>query len=280
MGKQNYIEKEKKMILKKIRKVISLVLVLSLTMLLWPQSVYAEISQAISENTTIGADNITDENEYLSLNNDVFELEMRRGESVKHFRMPDGTIIAVQYQNPVHYADENGEWQDIDNTLTASGSEYSTNNARVKFAKKITGNETIFTLHDSNKKITISLNGAIKKVSGQVTNTQTEFGAQATELQKLMTLDKLSSKILYEDILDGVDLEYAVESLNIKENIIVKEKLDDYTFSFMVKLNNLDAVLCNDGSINICDEDGKAVYVIPKGYMYDANGAISGAVQY
>ena len=210
------------MILKKIRKVISLVLVLSLTMLLWPQSVYAEISQAISENTTIGADNITDENEYLSLNNDAFELEMRRGETVKHFRMPDGTIIAVQYQNPVHYADENGEWQDIDNTLTVSGSEYSTSNARVKFAKKITGNETIFTLHDSNKKITISLNGAIKKVSGQVTNTRTELGAQTTELQKLMMLDKLSSKILSEDILDGVDVEYVVESLNAKENLIIK----------------------------------------------------------
>ena len=160
MGKQNYIEKEKKMILKKIRKVISLVLVLSLTMLLWPQSVYAEISQAISENTTIGADNITDENEYLALNNTVFELTDRREEAVKHFHLTDGTVAAVQYDIPVHYIDENGEWQDIDNTLTASGSEYTTSNARVKFAKKITGNETLFTLHDGNHKITMSLEDA------------------------------------------------------------------------------------------------------------------------
>ena len=65
----------------------------------------------------------------------------------------------------------------------------------------------------------MSLSGANKKVAGQVTNTQTEFSEDATQLQKLMTLDKLSSRILYPDILDGVDLEYVVESCNIKENI-------------------------------------------------------------
>ena len=210
--------------LKYFRQALALLLALCMTVYLWPGTVYAEISQKIYEQSLMGenaADSYSDESADADGNlvKKVYELTDRREESAKHFRMTDGTITAVQYEVPVHYIDENGEWHDIDNTLSERGEEYSTGNARVKFVKKITGNNAIFTLHDGNKKITMSLNGAIKMTAGQVTNMHTEFGADATELQKLMTLDKLSSKILYADILDGIDLEYVVDSLNIKENI-------------------------------------------------------------
>lgn len=46
-----------------------------------------------------------------------FEVEALREENIKQFRMNDGSYIAVQYATPVHYEDENGQWQDIDNTL-------------------------------------------------------------------------------------------------------------------------------------------------------------------
>ena len=59
----------------------------------------------------------------------------------------------------------------------------------MKFAKKITGNESLFTLHDGNGKITLSLDGAKKKTAGKVTNTSTEFDKDATKLKKLTTLD-------------------------------------------------------------------------------------------
>ena len=149
----------------------------------------------------------------------ICELESLREESVKHFRLEDGSCIAVQYSNPVHTLDDNGKWQDIDNTLSSSGSEFSTGDARVKFAKKITENESLFTIHDGNGKITLSLDGAKKKTAGKVTNTSTEFDKDATKLTKLTTLDKLSAKILYADILDDVDIEYIAESLNIKDAI-------------------------------------------------------------
>ena len=211
----------------------------------------------------------------------LWEETDRREESVKHFRLSDGSYTAVQYNMPIHEKDESGIWQDIDNTLSSKGSEYSTPNAKIKFAKKITDNETLFTLHDGNRKITMSLVGAKKKVEGQVTNTQTDFDEDATQLQKMMTLDKLSSKILYPDILDGVDLEYVVQSSNIKENIIVKAKADVYAYTFEIKLNQLEATLCEDGSVAIADPDtNEVVYTIPKGFMYDANGAYSDDVTY
>ncbi len=51
------------------------------------------------------------------------EVDGLRAEDQKHFRMADGSFIAVDYGVPVHFStgsDENGEtiWEDIDNTLT------------------------------------------------------------------------------------------------------------------------------------------------------------------
>ena len=250
---------------------------LSILMIVYlvPLSVYADLAPTIegNEDTTAPVEQteqITDES---TPPDAMFELTDRREQSVKHFRLSDGSIVAAQYAAPIHEQDENGEWQDIDNTLGDSGNEYATPNAKIKFAKKITGNPNLFTLHDGKYKITMSLDGAIKKTPGTVTNTKTEFGEDTTQLQKMMTLDKLSAKIMYADILDGVDLEYVLESVNIKENIIVKEKKDSYTYTFTLDLNNLTAALQPDGSIHISAPDsGEVKYRMPAPIVYDAAG--------
>lgn len=46
----------------------------------------------------------------------VGEVVSKRGESVKHFRMSDGSFTAISYGFPVHYRDVNGELCDINNT--------------------------------------------------------------------------------------------------------------------------------------------------------------------
>jgi len=257
-----------------LTKSLSIFLAVLMTVLVVPLSVYAEIFDFPEATAT------EDVSSGKLIKPEVYELVDRREENVKHFKLSDGTVTAVMYETPVHYLDSDGEWQDIDNTLADDGSEYATSNSRVKFAKKTTGNGVLFTLHENNTKIAISLDGANKKVAGRVTNTVTEHGEEATELQKQMTLDKLSSRILYPDILDGVDLEYVVKSGNIKENIIVKEKLDSYSYSFTISLNNLTAILNADGSVSLKNASDEIVYTIPSGYMYDANGEYSEAVTY
>ena len=261
-------------------RMLSMILTLALLISCVPNQVYAMAGEALAElmeqeetAETIEAPNKT--------KRDVYEVTELREANVKHFALEDGTYTAVMYGGAVHTQDAEGNWQDIDNRLSDSGSEFSTSNARIKFAKKITGNETLFTLHDGNRKITMSLDDAIKKTTGTVTNHTTEFDSDATQLQKLMTLDNLSSEILYADILDGVDLQYVVESLNVKENIIVKERKDRYQYTFTIALNNLEAEMADDGSVRIYDPTNKeTVYNIPAGFMYDANGEYSTAVVY
>ena len=249
-------------------KFLSLFLSFLMCIYLIPTSVLAEAFSADTGNEIVN-DTIDAEN---ALEETVFEVTELREESVKHFRLPDGTFVAAQYNNPVHYLDENGKWQDIDNTLTDSGSDISTSNAKIKFAKHIPGNENVFTLQNDNYKITMSLEGAIKKTKGVATNTVTEFDESATVLQKKMTLDKLTSRVMYTDILDGVDLEYVLTSGSIKENIIVKEKADEYAYTFTLKLNNLTAVLDDSGGVIISKKDGTTVYSIPAPIVFDADG--------
>lgn len=54
----------------------------------------------------------------------VGEVEEYRDERVKHFRMEDGSFLAVDYGVPVHYALDKDTWVDIDNTLIPQDTAY------------------------------------------------------------------------------------------------------------------------------------------------------------
>lgn len=71
------------------------------------------------------------------------EVEELREENVKHFRLSDGSFVAAQYAEPVHYQDADGDWQDIDNTLNlqkiGDDQEYTAQMGKVtkRFAKDL-----------------------------------------------------------------------------------------------------------------------------------------------
>ncbi len=260
-------------------RALSLVLTVVLIFYIVPSVVYAEIGAAFEtdeDETAVGAERVEAETVEETIDpyayvNEAYEVEELREESVKHFRLEDGSYVAAQYSEPVHY-ESDGTWQDIDNALyESSGGVYANSSARIKFAKKITGNETLFTLKERNTKLEMSLVGANKGVNGNVTNDSD--AENDTTLQKLMNLENLSSRILYADVLEGVDLEYEVHSLNVKENLIVKERAEGYTYTFQLKLNNLTANLQASGNILLTDGDGNSKYVIPAPVVFDAAGS-------
>ncbi|MBR2635128.1 MAG: hypothetical protein IKD31_06070, partial [Clostridia bacterium] len=210
---------------------------------------------------------------------EIVELAELRSATDKYFRLEDGSIYLAHYGTDVHYLDEEGLWQDFDNRLSVSGNEIATATARIKLAKKIGGNGELFTLHDGNRKLSLSLLGANKKVEGIITNHKTELGEDATKLQKMTALDHVSSSVLYPDILENADLEYVICGSDIKENIIVKAKGGEYTYSFTLSLNNLVAALNEKGEVIVSDSStGEGIYVIPAPVMWDADGVFSESV--
>ena len=256
-------------------RILSLVLSLLIAFYSAPITVSAEESaNQLSENSSTIENNTETAEEVATTdeqNDTIYEMVSLRQENVKHFRLADGSYVAAQYNYPVHYKDVNGEFIDINNQLVSSGSEFATENSRVKFIKKITGNGNIFTLHENNTKITMGLVGAEKKTEGVVTSGNNSDDYIEDALGKMTNLENISSTILYPDILDGVDIEYIIHSLNIKENIIVKERKDSYSYTFTLELNNLTAALSEDGNVYINDNEGKTQYVIPSPVVYDSN---------
>lgn len=199
-----------------------------------------------------------------------------REENAKHFKLSDGTMKAVSYAQAVHYKDENGNWIDIDNSLTLSGSEYATSNKQeIKFANK-SGSNGLISIKDGEYKIDFTpLN--TNKVSVEIENPE---GNNSRKFDDVKKLNKLVSKATYKDIYSGIDLEYILVGNNIKENIIVKEKQSEYSFSFEIKLSKLNAELENNAIVLTDSETGEKVYEIPAPYMLDANGEYSDSVEY
>ena len=182
----------------------------------------AAIAIGINEGESVivnSADTFSEE-----LNHDIVEIVDMRTSTDKYFRLDDGTYYIAHYNSDVHYLADNGVWQNIDNSLSISGSEITTSDAKIKFAKKTTGNGELFTLHDGNHKLSLSLRNANKKIEGVITNSEAEFDENTTQLQKMTTLDKISASVRYNNILENIDLEYVIKGSSVKENIIVKSK--------------------------------------------------------
>ena len=255
-------------------RVLSMILSILIVFYMVPITVFAKEADGdslTSGEATESIDAVTDDNAELT-NSDVYEVVDLRDTNTKHFRLPDGSYVAAQYDYPVHYINDRGEFEDINNTLSSSGSEFSTGDSRIKFIKKITGNGNIFTLHENNTKITMGLVGAEKKTPGVVTSKSNSDDYIENVIGKMTNLENISSTIRYSDILDGVDIEYIIHSLNIKENIIVKERKDSYSYIFTLELNNLYAVLSSDGNVYITNANEEIKYVIPAPIVYDSNG--------
>ena len=218
----------------------------------------------------------------------VEEIEELREENVKHFKMNDGTYKAVVYSEPVHRRDADGNWQDIDNTLSAdSESNYVTSDGRVKFSRNVKkSGGSLFELSENGYKISLSLiEENIKSASARIKNhggkrIPTVFDSEKEKLEKLKEVDNLT-RVRYNDITEDVDIEYEIYSNNIKESIIVNSVKDSYVYKFELKLNKMTATLNEDGEISLSDEKtGEVKYIMPAPFMFDDSGALSTDVYY
>lgn len=89
---------------------------------------------------------------------------------------------------------------------------------------------------------------------------------------KKRTLPKLSSTIDFLNIYPNIDLQYEVNPNDIKENIIIKEKVDNPLFIFNLDTKGLIPKLLEDNSIGFYDASNpeKVIFSMDAPYMYDA----------
>ena len=104
----------------KLIRMLAFILVIVMMLEMGPMQVFATGSETTPETagTTMSEETASAETSKIPevyIEGEVTEL---RSEYEKHYRLTDGSFMAVQYQVPVHYEDD-GQWVDIDNTLEA-----------------------------------------------------------------------------------------------------------------------------------------------------------------
>ena len=291
-------------------KFISIVLTLALLLQIAPLQAFATTDETVPPEEVVEAAEIT-----APAAGVVGEVDDLRSEDGKHFRLSDGSFLSVSYGMPVHYTDEDGQWQDIDNTLTfqqgadsyvtAENGEavtaFSADLSKGHLATAAWGDTSVsMGLMQPSQLRSILADpeeDAADAVSPNGEPLQSDYNADAAaeveatpatmslsqedgwKAEDLMP-EKLSSTVLYRDVYPGVDLRYTAFSYNLKEQIIVREKQDSYRYDFLLELKGLTAKMQEDGSVVLSDSEGNAVYGIPAPYMEDAKGASSTAVSY
>ena len=221
----------------------------------------------------------------------VGEIEELRNESSKSFLLSDGSFSVATYDTDVHYQSEDGEWEEIDNSLTADqssgdGNGFSNQEGRVrfKFAKNSNQNYLV-RMKQGPTHLYISLPDRQKnKDVSVISETESESAAENTDSDdpagSQMSVPDIYSSVTYEDILPATDIQYITGGSSLKENIIVKAPGEAYQYDFEIKTNKLD-VREEDGVLSFVNtDDGSVLYTIPQMYMTDADGNQSDAVSW
>ena len=105
---------------KQILQTISIILILA-TLL----SIFSVVTTAETKNT------VQNGTEILELAYIVGEIESMRTENEKVFKMSDGSMQLAIYSTPIQYQNEDGEWEEINNSLKENDSEgYVTKNTK------------------------------------------------------------------------------------------------------------------------------------------------------
>ena len=296
--------------MKKSTKILSLILsVLTLLSVFSAATpVFAEeVTELTSENienvddvTVSSEETETEENEEAEI---VSEMEDMRTEYTKYFRMSDGSYMAAQYAQPVHY-EENGEWKEYDYSITENENadeaekfviensdnemsfpeEFSEDDAQIEVSAREYDIKFSPVLDKKIFKNTEKQKGKVKDhkelKSNKIIEDFTEeapIDESADKNAEKLKIDNQKSAIAYEEVYDNIDLEYEISSNKIKESIVLNSKQDKNKFEFTVDTDGLFPKKETDGSITLYEdkECTKPVSSIMKPFMYDANGEYS-----
>lgn len=98
----------------KIIKTLALILVIAMFSQITTFALDSASGEIATEDTQLEEQNIQED--IAIIEEDI----TKRGEYEKHFLREDGSYTAVSYDEPVHYQTDDGNWNEIDNTLVES----------------------------------------------------------------------------------------------------------------------------------------------------------------
>ena len=218
----------------------------------------------------------------------ITEYPEKRTETSKTFLMSDGTFLAASYDQPIHYKDNLGLWQDIDNTLSVTDakapetSQRLTNKAgftSISIEKVIKPKGSVI-LKTGKHSISWGLDGVKPAIPEQAL--RESASSPENQNDQFLRLKKLTHEMTYRDALPNIDVQYLISSSRVKENIILKSKDAQKKFTANYQIDSLTAKQKDEQTIELYEktdtQQEKPVYTINAPVMTDANGVISTAI--
>ncbi len=204
----------------------------------------------------------------------IGEVEEKRDEYTKVYKKDDGSYTAVMSVEPLHYLNDEGLWEEINNSMVLQNGLYTNtdNDFNVELPKDIDSNENLTVEKDGH-----SLSFSIDNIEESSAIVENNIVASDTNIPDADTaIAQTQSAVTYSEVAENTDLQYIVTPNSIKENIIVANKESvQSTYSFTFETNGLDAVKQDDGSVLFKDNANDVKFRIPRPVMTDSSLAFS-----
>ena len=260
----------------RIRRILLLVIVFTL----FVQCGFMSGAENSSSNdiypSTVSGKSVSENGAELEKEQPVGEVESLRTANSKHYKLSDGTYEAYAFLSDVHRKDSSGNWQEIDNNLSLSKDSYTTKDGYISFAKEY-GKGDVYTIASGEYRIsTGSINDA-KASKATVANPKAfdDSGKADCEVERLLSKANSETRVLYKDVLKGIDVEYVLSNNNVKENIIINSYEGISSFRSSIAAEGLELVQ-KDNVIYYLDRKTKEpVFEMPELFMYDSSGEVS-----
>lgn len=210
----------------------------------------------------------------------------KRSEYEKHYLRSDGTYVAVSYNDSIHYKDENGDWQDVDNQLSLDTKDGKYKNGTPSFRtefRSATSKGSLAKISSDGGDITwsLSVNTTLSTVKNAITSKNIEDvpvsavlkNAEADKTDKF-ALTKVQGGIEYRNVFANapeVTVNYSVYHNRVEEDLYFNSQTNVTDIKMEMHLGDLSASVNSDGSVSIVDNDGNLKYRIGIPYMQDAS---------
>ncbi len=185
------------------------------------------------------------------------ELPELRSRSSRTYRRADGVEVMRSWAASVNFKDDSGKWRAIDNTLTA-GSDGLARNRANRYSLELPP-----TLADP--------------VRVQRGDDWLAFNLEGARGTRQLSGNRAS----FEDALAGVDVRYAADADQVKEELVLDSPASPAAFAFGLNLSaGLVPELTRDGGIDLVSAQGAKPMRIAPPLMWDADGDTSRDLAY
>ena len=205
----------------------------------------------------------------------IGEIESMRTKNEKFFKMSDGSIQTAIYNFAVHFKDENGKFQNINNNLKSiNDDEYVTTNSKnsIVLSKNYKSGKTVEIKSDD---VNISWGFVGTNITKAILEKKEE---NLNGDEKFTSLPNTVSTTIYKNIFNNIDAEYILNGEKIKENLILNNKTDLNEFEIEYRFKKLTPIQKDEKTIELKNKNNKIVYTITAPLMTDDNGITSDAL--